>query len=103
MVGANVDKDIFRGKMETGMSTDKYIITKRTECDNCSGHGYWILSADDIGAPCSTCNCQGYTETRHDFDEVLLSRLAKLQFALVTVTGDYENERQSLWDLEFKD
>lgn len=68
--------------------SDKYIITKWTECEICLGKGYWILSADDVGTLCSTCECKGFTETYHDFDEVLLSRLTKLRFAIDGVPSD---------------
>ena len=49
-----------------------YIITKRTKCDRCNGTGWANLDR------CPKCDRKGFTETYHDFDEVLLSRLAKL-------------------------
>ena len=51
-----------------------YIITKRTECDRCNGTGWANLDR------CPKCDRKGFTETYHDFDEVLLSRLAKLRW-----------------------
>jgi len=58
-----------------------YIITKRTECEKCHGKGYRLMSADDIiRTPCGSCEGLGFTDTYHDFDEVLLSRLAKLRW-----------------------
>lgn len=57
-----------------------YIITKRTECEKCYGKGYYLQGYEDMGTDCPDCDCKGFTDTYHDFDEALLSRLAKLRW-----------------------
>lgn len=62
----------------------EYIITKRTECEECHGEPQYVYARanPDVQIPisCYYCNGIGHVHTLKDADEWLLSRLAKLRW-----------------------